>query len=53
MTRPWVVFLHAHPDDEAIFTGGTMVALADAGVGVTLVFATAGELVPTGEGSPP
>lgn len=44
MTRPWVVFLHAHPDDEAIFTGGTMVALAEAGVGVTLVFATAGEL---------
>ena len=38
------VFLHAHPDDEAIFTGGTMVALAQAGIGVTLVFATAGEL---------
>ncbi|MBK6310089.1 MAG: PIG-L family deacetylase [Candidatus Microthrix sp.] len=37
------VFLHAHPDDEAIFTGGTMVALAQAGIGVTLVFATAGE----------
>lgn len=38
------VFLHAHPDDEAIFTGGTMVALAEAGIDVTLVFATAGEL---------
>lgn len=44
MTEPRAVFLHAHPDDEAIFTGGTMVALAEAGIGVTLVFATAGEL---------
>ena len=24
-----VVFLHAHPDDEAIFTGGTMRLLAE------------------------
>ncbi|MEZ5380698.1 MAG: PIG-L deacetylase family protein [Microthrixaceae bacterium] len=37
------VFLHAHPDDEAIFTGGTMAALVDAGVEVAVVFATAGE----------
>lgn len=39
-----VVFVHAHPDDEAIFTGGTIALLARAGVPVTVVFATAGEL---------
>jgi LmbE family N-acetylglucosaminyl deacetylase len=39
-----VVFLHAHPDDEAIFTGGTMVKLAAAGRRVVLVVATGGEL---------
>ena len=39
-----VVFLHAHPDDEAIFTGVTMRALADRGARVVLVTATAGEL---------
>ena len=39
-----VVFLHAHPDDEAIFTGGTMTLLARAGVPVVLVVATGGEL---------
>jgi len=39
-----VVFVHAHPDDEAIFTGGTMVRLAEAGVPVVLVVATGGEL---------
>lgn len=44
MTVDTAVFFHAHPDDEAIFTGGTMMALAEAGVGVTLVFATGGEL---------
>lgn len=45
-----VVFLHAHPDDEAIFTGATMRALADRGARVVLVTATGGELgepVPT------
>jgi LmbE family N-acetylglucosaminyl deacetylase len=41
---PTVVFLHAHPDDEAIFTGGTMRLLADGGVRVVLVVATGGEL---------
>jgi LmbE family N-acetylglucosaminyl deacetylase len=41
---PTVVFLHAHPDDEAIFTGGTMRLLADRGVRVALVVATGGEL---------
>src|SRR4051794_35750764 len=44
-----VVFFHAHPDDEAIFTGGSMRLLADAGVGVVLVVATRGE---EGTGTP-
>ncbi len=39
-----IVFFHAHPDDEAIFTGGTMLRLAEAGHRVTLVVATSGEL---------
>ncbi len=39
-----VLFLHAHPDDEAIFTGGTMAKLAAAGWRVVLVVATGGEL---------
>ena len=38
-----VVFFHAHPDDEAIFTGGTMALLAGAGWRVVLVVATGGE----------
>src|SRR6478609_8121318 len=37
-----VVFLHAHPDDEAIFTGATMRRLADTGHRVVLVTATDG-----------
>jgi LmbE family N-acetylglucosaminyl deacetylase len=37
-----VVVLHAHPDDEAIFTGLTMRRLADAGARVVLVMATDG-----------
>ncbi|MGQ0466510.1 MAG: PIG-L family deacetylase, partial [Sporichthyaceae bacterium] len=37
------VFLHAHPDDEAIATAGLMAAAADAGHDVTVVFATSGE----------
>ncbi len=39
-----IAFLHAHPDDEAIFTGGTMARLADDGHRVVLVVATGGEL---------
>jgi LmbE family N-acetylglucosaminyl deacetylase len=39
-----VVVLHAHPDDEAIFTGATVRRLADRGARVVLVTATAGEL---------
>ncbi len=42
-----VVVLHAHPDDEAIFTGATIRALADHGLRVVLVTATDG-----GEGVP-
>ena len=38
-----VVCLHAHPDDEAIFTGGTIARLAAAGHRVVLVVATSGE----------
>ncbi len=43
------VFLHAHPDDEAIFTGGTIARLTDEGHRVVVVYATAGEL---GRGDP-
>lgn len=44
------VFFHAHPDDEAIGTAGTMAALAAAGHRVISLFATRGELgeVPAG-----
>ncbi len=44
------MFVHAHPDDEAIFTGGTMRRLASAGHRVVLVVATGGELGLTAEG---
>ncbi len=37
------VFFHAHPDDEALLTGGTMARLSAAGHRVVLVTATAGE----------
>ena len=36
------VFFHAHPDDEAIATGGTMLLLARAGHRVVVVCATDG-----------
>ena len=39
-----LVFLHAHPDDEAIFTGGTIARLAVEGHRVVVVYATSGEL---------
>ena len=39
-----VVFVPAHLDDEAIFTGGTIVRLVRAGVDVVLVVAPGGEL---------
>ncbi|MFC4531304.1 PIG-L deacetylase family protein [Sphaerisporangium dianthi] len=37
------VFFHAHPDDEALLTAGTMAMLASEGHRVVLVVATAGE----------
>ncbi len=40
--RRTVVALHAHPDDEAILTGGTLAGLARAGHRVVLVTATDG-----------
>ncbi len=36
------MFFHAHPDDESIFTGGTIRQLADRGVRTVVVIATAG-----------
>ena len=52
-----LVCFHAHPDDEAIATGGTMAKAAAAGHRVVLVMATSGEegerlpaVVPAGEG---
>jgi LmbE family N-acetylglucosaminyl deacetylase len=37
------VFLHAHPDDESISTGGTIAALLRAGAAVTVLTGTRGE----------
>ncbi len=42
--REHVLFVHAHPDDESITTGGTIATLLDAGASVTLVTCTRGEL---------
>src|SRR5262245_2530970 len=39
-----VVVFCAHPDDEAIFTGGTIAALSAAGNRIVVVVATSGEL---------
>ena len=39
-----IVSFHAHPDDEAIASGGTLARAAAAGHRVVLVFATRGEL---------
>jgi len=38
-----LVCLHAHPDDECISTGGTMMMAAEAGHDVVLIVATRGE----------
>ncbi len=45
-----LLLVHAHPDDESIETGATMARYAAAGVPVTLVTCTLGEL---GEIIPP
>ncbi|MGH3715799.1 MAG: N-acetyl-1-D-myo-inositol-2-amino-2-deoxy-alpha-D-glucopyranoside deacetylase [Micromonosporaceae bacterium] len=41
--QPSIIFVHAHPDDEAIGTGATMAHYAAAGARVTLVTCTLGE----------
>lgn len=46
-----IVFLHAHPDDEAIFTGGTIVRLREAGVRCVVVIATNGDADPWSAGA--
>lgn len=38
-----VLFLHAHPDDETLSTGGTIAMLVERGVAVTVVTGTRGE----------
>jgi LmbE family N-acetylglucosaminyl deacetylase len=43
MQRQTLVVFHAHPDDEAIATGGTMAKAASEGHRVVLVVATKGE----------
>ena len=45
-----LVVFHAHPDDEAIATGGTMAKAAAAGHRVVLVVATRGERGEVAEG---
>jgi len=50
MTERSLLLVHAHPDDESIFTGATMAAYAAEGARVTLVTCTLGEL---GEIIPP
>ncbi len=40
---PVLVALHAHPDDESIFTGGTIATAVEAGWRVVLVVATDGD----------
>jgi LmbE family N-acetylglucosaminyl deacetylase len=43
-TRPrTIVFVHAHPDDEALLTAGTMARAAAQGLRVVLIVATDGE----------
>ena len=39
-----VLFVHAHPDDESISTGGTIATLVDRGAVVTVLTCTRGEL---------
>jgi LmbE family N-acetylglucosaminyl deacetylase len=50
MRRRTLVTFHAHPDDEAIATGGVMAKAAAAGHRVVLVLATKGELGEVAEG---
>lgn len=52
VARYTLVAFHAHPDDEALFTGGTIARLAADGHRVVVVTATAGELGLTGTAQP-
>ncbi|MBB5910261.1 N-acetyl-1-D-myo-inositol-2-amino-2-deoxy-alpha-D-glucopyranoside deacetylase [Actinoalloteichus hymeniacidonis] len=48
---PRLLLVHAHPDDESIWTGGTIAHYAALGVAVTVVTCTMGEegeIIPTG-----
>src|SRR6266542_1327931 len=45
-----IVSFHAHPDDEAIPTGGSLALASDAGHRVVIVFATRGEHGEVAEG---
>ena len=38
-----MLFVHAHPDDETIVTGGTIALLAESGATVTVLTCTRGE----------
>ncbi|ASU79802.1 N-acetyl-1-D-myo-inositol-2-amino-2-deoxy-alpha-D-glucopyranoside deacetylase [Actinopolyspora erythraea] len=42
-TAPSLLLVHAHPDDETLWTGGTIARYAAAGARVTLVTCTLGE----------
>lgn len=44
MNAERVLFVHAHPDDESISTGGTIAMLVAAGAAVTVLTCTRGEL---------
>ena len=48
-----VLFVHAHPDDESIATGGTIARLVEAGTTVSVLTATRGERGETAPGSAP
>ncbi|MDQ4097168.1 MAG: PIG-L family deacetylase, partial [Actinomycetota bacterium] len=50
MPRRTLVVFHAHPDDEAIATGGSMLKAATEGNRVVLVVATKGEQGEVAEG---
>ena len=43
MSQYTIMAVHAHPDDEVVFTGGTLLAYARRGVRTVLVTATGGE----------
>jgi N-acetyl-1-D-myo-inositol-2-amino-2-deoxy-alpha-D-glucopyranoside deacetylase len=42
-TAPRLLLVHAHPDDESLWTGGTIARYAAAGAHVTVVTCTLGE----------